>query len=92
MSSSKKYNGVNSAVFACVKTASSKQHGTVYDPATGDKGTATTDTIVGKVVVGFDFDSGSDSITYTIQSKPFLVSDSQIFSGIADSINDCKAK
>lgn len=92
MTTHKTFNGVTPEIFECVKASSEKAHGTVYDPASGNKGTATTDTVVGKIVLGFDLDPSSSSITYTITSKPFLVSDSQIFDGISSSINDCHAK
>jgi hypothetical protein len=91
MTTQKTFNGVTPEIFECIKTSSEKEHGTAYDPSSGNKGTATTETIVGKVVLGFDFDPSSSSITYSITSKPFIVSDSQIFDGIASSINTCHA-
>lgn len=93
MSSSKIFNGVSQAIFTCVQKSSEADHGTKYafNPD-GHSGAATTDTVVGTIVVGFDFEAGASSITYTIQKKPFIVSDGQIFDGIGDSINTCKAK
>lgn len=91
MSASKTFHGVSSAIFDCIKKTSSSQHGTEYKPSDGNSGTATTKTVVGDVVVGFDFDPSSGSIVYTIKKKPFLVSDSQIFDGISDTINDCRS-
>lgn len=92
MSDCKTFHGVSQQIFDCVKKTSSAQHGTKYEPPNGDKGTATTDTVVGKVVVSFDLNSGAESIKYCIVSKPWIVSASQIFDGIADSINACRAK
>jgi hypothetical protein len=90
MSSSKTWNGVTESIFACVKAGSERDHGTKYDPANGDSGTATTSTPVGDVVLAFDLQP-SGALTYTIQKKPFLVSDSQIWDGVSESINSCRA-
>lgn len=91
MSDSKVFDGVTEKVFACVKTSSFKEHGTVYDPSTGNKGTATTKVpFIGTVVLDFDLDPSTAKITYTIRSKPGIVPASQIFDGIQSSINGCK--
>ncbi|WP_120632683.1 hypothetical protein [Ruegeria sp. EL01] len=92
MSASKTFHGVTNTIFECVKKTSKSEHGTVYQPAQGDSGTATTSTIVGDVVVGFDLDPKAEAIVYTIKKKPFIVSDDQIFNGISESINACRAK
>lgn len=91
MASSRTWNGVTQSIFDCVKTTSAEQHGTVYAPPDADEGTATTDTPVGQVVVGFKLDTSAATLTYTIQKKPFLVSDSQIFNGIDDTVNGCRS-
>jgi hypothetical protein len=88
MSSSKAWNGVTESIFDCVKATSAKDHGTRYDPPSADRGTASTDTPVGAVVLGFNLSNGT--LTYTIQKKPFLVSDSQIWDGIDHTINACR--
>ena len=92
MSDCKTFHGVNQTIFDCVKKTSSAEHNTVYDPPTGNQGTATTDTPVGKVVVSFDLNTSTEAIQYCIVSKPWIVSASQIFDGIADSINSCRKK
>ena len=84
------YNGVTAAVFACVKTLSASQHGTVYDPADGTTGTATTDTPVGTVVLSYDLDTTNNTITYCIVKKPFLAPESAIWNGIASTISACQ--
>lgn len=88
MSSSKSWNGVTNQIFSCVKQKSEKDHGTVYDPPDADSGKATTDTPVGNVVLGFNL--ADSTLTYTIEHKPFIVSDSQIWDGINDTINACR--
>jgi hypothetical protein len=90
MSSSKTWNGVTESIFDCVKAESEREHGTKYDPPNGDQGTATTSTPVGDVVLRFDLQP-SGALTYTILKKPFLVSESQIWDGIADGLNACRA-
>jgi hypothetical protein len=89
MAASKTYPGVTQAVWDCVKSASISQRGTVYDPSDGNQGTATTETVVGKLVMGFAFDPAASTITYTIQSKPFIVTEGEIWGGIQDSISAC---
>jgi hypothetical protein len=60
-------NGVDQAIFACVKQKSFEEHKTVYDPANGNQGKATTNVpVVGTIVVSFDFDPAAESITYCI--------------------------
>jgi hypothetical protein len=86
---SKTYTGVTQAVWDCVKSSSISQRGTFYDPSDGNQGTATTETVVGKLVMGFSFDPAAATITYTIDSKPFIVTEGEIWSGIQDSITAC---
>jgi|HubBroStandDraft_1064217.scaffolds.fasta_scaffold225079_1 hypothetical protein len=93
MTDCRTFNGVTQAIFDCVKKKSLAEHGTVYDPATGNKGKATTNVpVVGTIVVSFDLDPSAESITYCIISKPWIVSASQIFDGIGETINACRAK
>lgn len=92
MSECKTFHGMSQAIFNCVKKASKLEHGTVYDPPNADKGTATTDTAVGKVVLSFDLNTSTEAIIYCITSKPFLAPSSAIFNGISDTINSCRKK
>jgi hypothetical protein len=84
------YQNVTAAVFACVKSTSSQQHGTVYNPPDGTSGTATTNTPVGQVVLSFDLDTTNDAITYCLVSKPWMVPESDIWNGIASTISGCQ--
>jgi hypothetical protein len=88
MPSSKSWSGVTESIFACVKTTSQKQHGTVYEPPNADSGTATTKTPVGTVKLSFVL--ANETLTYTIQSKPIIVSESQIWNGIDETIKGCR--
>jgi hypothetical protein len=87
------YSGVSTAIWDCVKTTSFNDHGTVYAPAGANKGTATTDVpLVGTIVLDFDYNASNDTVTYTIVKKPFLVSASQIWHGIQDTIDGCSGR
>jgi hypothetical protein len=89
---SKRFAGVTKSVHDCVKRNGVSEHGTVYNPKDGDKGTGETSTMVGTVKVGFELNPADESVTYVIIAKPFLVSDTQIFDGIAGAINACRKK
>ena len=90
MSSSKTWYGVTPEIFTCVKTTSEHDHGTKYDPPDANQGTATTWVpAIGSIVLGFNLDS-SGALTYTIEKKPWIVSESQIWNGINESINGCR--
>jgi hypothetical protein len=92
MAKTRSFGGVTESVWACVKSTSEKAHGTKYDPPNANRGTATTSTIVGDVVLGFDFDPAKETITYTIKQKPFLASDDQIWNGIQETIDECQSQ
>lgn len=90
MSSSKTFKSVTPAIWSCLKASSEKEHGTKYDPPNANDGTATTDSIVGKIVLQFNFKPDQQTIGYTILKKPMLVSDNQIWNGIESGIQACQ--
>ena len=91
MSDTMTFDDVDEALFEKIKTASTKAHGTVYYPDVGDKGTATTAIpVLGKVVLGFDLDAQSKSLTYTVLSKPGVVSLRDLRNGIDATIKACR--
>jgi hypothetical protein len=90
MAKTRSFAGVTQAVWECVKTTSYQQHATKYVPPDGNQGTATTSTIVGDVVLNFDYDPTKDTVTYTIVKKPFLVTDDKIWNGIQETIDGCQ--
>jgi hypothetical protein len=88
--SSKSYDNITEAIFDCVKAASARAHNTVYDPPDADQGTATSPTPVGgHVVLTFNLDTTTNVLSYDIKSKPFLVTDSEIWDGISSTIKGC---
>ena len=89
MAKKRSFGNVTPAIWECVKTTSYKEHGTVYAPPGATKGTATTSTFVGEVVLDFDYEESKDTVSYTIVKKPFVVSDDQIWNGIQETIDHC---
>jgi hypothetical protein len=89
---SKTFSNVTQAIWTCVQTTSVTENGTVYDPPPpSSSGTATTKTIVGDVVLSYAFDSGPETVTYTIVKKPFIVSEKEIWDGIQSTIDGCSS-
>lgn len=92
MASSKSFDNVTQAVWDCVKAATAKERGTTYQPPDSNQGTATTKVpAVGTLELGFDLDPGKATVTYTIISKPWIVTEDAIWNGIQDSINGCSS-
>jgi len=75
-----------------VKTQSAKEHGVTYVSSDGDHGTSTTPTPVGDVVVDFAFNEAQSTVTYTIRSRPFLVSEDLIWKAIEKTIRECSVQ
>lgn len=91
MAKTKSFDNVTSAIWECIKATSAKEHGTEYAPPNGNEGKATTSTAVGRIVLNFSLDPDQEMLTYTIEKKPFLVSENQIWSGIQDAIERCRS-
>jgi hypothetical protein len=92
MSKSKTFKNVTPVIWECVKATSLKEHGTVYAPPGANSGTATTDTIVGVVLLNFIYNPDTNNVDYTIVKKPLLASENQIWDGIQSTINGCSSK
>ena len=90
MSKTRVFSGVTSSVWREARKVSGREQGTTYVPPDGDQGTSTTPTPVGPVVLGFEFNSTQSTATYTIRSKPFIVSEDQIWSAIEKTIQECQ--
>jgi hypothetical protein len=88
--SSHSFSNVSQACWDCVQQSSMSQHGTVYDPPPpATQGTSTTVTVVGVVKLSFDFQAAAQTVVYTIISKPWIVTESEIWDGISKSIQAC---
>jgi hypothetical protein len=80
------FEGVSAAVWQQMQARGEREHGTAFEHADETRGTATTPTPVGPVVLGFEFDADAERITYTILQKPLLAPSSLIWGGIAAAI------
>ncbi|RAR57633.1 hypothetical protein C7401_115191 [Paraburkholderia unamae] len=90
MSDSKTYNGVTPEIFSCLKTKSKRDHGTIYDPAEGNTGTASTSGVGWAVKLQFNFNPEGGQLQYTVLEKSWIVPVGEIWSGISDTINSCR--
>lgn len=89
MPGTRSFGGVSDSTWNCLKLTSQSEHGTSYQPEGKNQGTSTTSTPLGDIVLEFNFDSSKETVTYMVTKKPFLVSDSQIWQGIQDTIDHC---
>jgi hypothetical protein len=89
---SRTFEGVTPEIWNFLKEDSKCKHDTVYDPPDGDSGTATTDTIIGKLELTYNFNREQNKVTFTIESKPVLVPAGRIWDGIQDAINKSAGK
>lgn len=92
MPKSRSFGSVNAATWACIKLSSEKEHDSKYLPAGANVGTATTPTPIGDVILGFNYDPEKDTVSYTIEKKPFIVTSNQIWNGLQETIDHCNAK
>lgn len=90
MAKTQNYRDVAPAVWACVRATTQKRHGTRYEPAGEDCGRATTHLFLGDVILDYAFDPKSRTLAYSLVKKPFLVAESQIWSGIQSTIERCR--
>jgi hypothetical protein len=90
MAKTRSFGGVTAGIWECVKTSSEKEHGTKYEPRGGIQGTATTKTLVGEIVLDFGYDRAKETLNYTINKKPFVVTENRIWDGIQESIDHCR--
>ena len=87
MAEQKTFDNVTETIFQCLKRRSVEKLGTVYLPPEAYQGTATTQTIVGEIVLRFDLDQPNQKLTYEIQKKPVFVPAEQIWESIQAAIS-----
>lgn len=85
------FEGVSGIVWQRLQARGEREHGTVFEHTDERRGTATTPTPVGPVILAFEFDSDAERITYRIVQKPLLAASSLIWGGIAAAIERCRA-
>jgi hypothetical protein len=74
-----------------LKAQTITQHGTRYEPPNANVGISTTGTVLGSLVLAFEFRPSVQHLTYTIRQKPMLVSESAIWSGIGSALDRCRS-
>ncbi len=87
----KTFVGVTQMIADCARQASEQEYDVVVEPQGLGMGTVTTSTLIGRVVLKFDLDETSEAIQYCIVSKPWVVTVDQIFEGIEETFDDCRA-
>jgi hypothetical protein len=87
---SRTFEGVSATTWQRMQDAGRDEHGTVLEQAEEHRGTATTRTPVGPIVLGFSFEPDAERITYTIIRKPFMAASSLIWGGIAATLERCR--
>jgi hypothetical protein len=85
------FEGVSEATWERIKATGRDEHGTVFEETAAHCGTATTRTLVGTVVLEFDFDAVAERITYKITKRPMMAPSSLIWSGIESTIDRCRS-
>lgn len=83
--------GMNAATWERMKAAGRDEHGTVFEESAEHRGTATTRTPFGEIVLMFEFDAAAERITYQIAKRPMLAPSSLIWGGIESAINRCRS-
>ena len=92
MPSSRTFEGVSPECFRCMQEASVAQYHTVFTPPPpppATEGTSVSKTPVGELAMEFACDESTQSVTYTLTHKPFVIPEGQLRDGIAKSIKGC---
>ena len=85
------FEGVSAATWERMKATGRDEHGTVFEETAENRGTATTRTPVGTVVLEFQLDPAAERVTYKIVKRPMLAPSSLIWGGIASTIERCRS-
>jgi len=89
MSDTKSFTGISETIWNCIRANSQADNRTRYEPADANEGQAITTTAVGEVILHFTFEPAQATLTYSIQEKPFLVTEERIWESIAQRIEQC---
>ena len=82
--------GISAETWERMKAAGRDEHGTIFEETAEDRGTATTPTPVGAIILNFEFDAAAERITYEIAKRPMLAPSSLIWGGIESAIDRCR--
>jgi len=83
----KTYSGITEEIWECIKVTTEAEHKTIY--TLGNPGTATTETVVGQLVLEYNFNTSGKNLHYKILKKPFLATEAQIWDTLDKSIGNC---
>lgn len=86
MPESKTFTGVSTRTWQRLQALGQERHGTQFKPTDETRGTATTATPFGSLILDYDHDPDQETITYTIVTKPMLVMSPMIWSGIESTL------
>ncbi len=86
MPESKTFSGVTTQLWQRLQALGQERHGTQFTSSDDTRGTATTATPFGNLVMDYDHDPEQQTITYTIVSKPMLVMSPMIWNGIESTL------
>lgn len=84
------FSGVNASLWQHLKAQSTEEFGTVYEPPDANQGVATTRTPIGEVVLAFDFQPETETLTYRIEKKPVFLTAKLLFDGTQERIDALK--
>jgi hypothetical protein len=84
------FTGVTPATWARMQMFGRDRHGTAFQAIDANRGQATTETPFGRLVLDYALDPASESITYTIVSKPLFVMSPMLWVGIEAAIKGCR--
>jgi hypothetical protein len=91
MARTRSYEGISAKVWERLKARTINEHGTRYEPPNANVGLSRTGTVLGPLVLAFEFQPAIQHLTYTIREKPLLVSEGAIWSGIGNAIERCRS-
>lgn len=89
MAKTKIFSTITEATWECIRTTITSEYGTKYESQDGVKGTSTTPTAVGSIVLEFSFDKAKEMATYTIRKKPLIILDKQIWDIVQGVVERC---
>jgi hypothetical protein len=75
-----------------MQEASIAQYKTVFTPPSpAPEGSSVSPTPVGELRMDYAYDESTQSVTYTLTHKPFVIPEGQLWDGIEKSIKECSA-
>jgi hypothetical protein len=90
MPDSRTFQGVSAATWQRLLDHGRDRHGTAVEAIDLHRGTTTTLTPLGPLVLGYALDPENEAVTYTIVRKPFFIGDAMIWHGIEQAIQSCR--